>query len=255
MSYNSAHKELFLADNFNKVVRTIHLQENTDDICDVYRTTNGTVSSACYMRDSDTLLLCLNQHQKEWLVVLSRSNKEWREECRTPTNAPANRGMISCALINSRVLIGLWGSEYMELFHVESGPHITRSTRIHLSEQYRYFSATRDRDTLVAMSYESDNSVRVHRLSGERLEELARITLKCPKFLLYIAYRLLATDELNAINNSEAIIELELSGKRLERCGQLIATNKRINVHRWCALDGGFAIVDGHTGDLLHYKF
>ena len=85
-------------------------------------------------------------------------------------------GWIICALSDSRVLIGEYDSTYMELFRVESGPRIARVHRIHVPEQYNWFSATCGSDTLVAMSYD-DKSVRVHRLRGDRLEELARIQL------------------------------------------------------------------------------
>ena len=76
---------------------------------------------------------------------------------------------------------------YMELFRVESGLRIARLHRIYVPEKFCCFSATCGSDTLVAMSYpnnsfsqNSDNSVLLHRLLGDRLEELARIQLKQP---------------------------------------------------------------------------
>ena len=63
---------------------------------------------------------------------------------------------------------------YMKLFRVESGPRIARVHRIHVPEMYHLFSATRGSDTLVAMFYRyMGQSVRVHRLRGDRLKELA----------------------------------------------------------------------------------
>ena len=41
----------------------------------------------------------------------------------------------------------------MELLRVESAPRIVRLHRIHVPEEYYWFSATRGSDTLVAMSY------------------------------------------------------------------------------------------------------
>ena len=87
-----------------------------------------------------------------------------------------------------RLLIGQYYSTDMELFRVESGPPIARVHRIHVPEWYKWFSATCGIDTLVAMSYPKDsfspnsnNSVRVHRLLGDRLDELACIQLKHPE--------------------------------------------------------------------------
>ena len=93
-------------------------------------------------------------------MALSRNGCEWREEQRVQTD---RLGLISCALSDSRVLIGGWISTYMELFRVESGSRIVRVHRIRVPEEFRWFSATCGSDTLVAMSYR-DYSVRVHRL-------------------------------------------------------------------------------------------
>ena len=129
------------------------------------------------MSDSDTLLVCSRENgpdrkRANWLVALSRNGSEWREAQR---RADRRNGTICCALSDSRVLVGECDSTYMELFRVESGPRIARVHRIHVPEKYWWFSATSGSDTLVAMSYETDQSVRVYRLRDDRLEELARI--------------------------------------------------------------------------------
>ena len=99
-----------------------------------------------------------------------------------------------------------------------------------------------------------DNSVRVHRLRGDRLEELARIQLKRPQELLWLADRLLVADS-DEKTNSHALIELEVSDTRLERRRELIATSENINVFRLCAVNDGVAIVDSKSRDILHYSF
>ena len=212
------------------------------------------------MSDSDTLLVCLFERgpdgeRANWLVALSRNCSEWREAQRVQTDG---RGYIICALSESRVLIGDYNSKYMELFRVESGPRIAR---IHVPAKYFSFSATCGSDTLVAMSYPKeeynntpDNSVRVHRLRGDRLEELARIQLKYPQRLLWLADRLLVADY-DSKKKSHAVIELEVSDTRLERRRELIATNENINVHRLCAVNDGLAIFDSNSNAILHYSF
>ena len=190
------------------------------------------------------------------LVALSRNGSEWREAQRMQTNG---YGMISCALSDSRVLIEEWiNSTYMELFRVESGPRIARVHRIHLPEKYFWLSATCGSDTLVAMSYpkteyipNGDNSVRVHRLRGDRLEELARIQLKNLHNLLWLADRLLVADY-DSKKYSHAVIELEVSDTRLERRRELIATSENIYVRRLCAVNDGLAIFDRSSKDILH---
>ena len=213
------------------------------------------------MSDSDTLLVCSREvgadgERANWLVALSRNDSEWSEAQRVQTD---EIGRISCALSYSQVLIGEWDTTYMELFRVESGPRIARVLRIHVPEKYWWFSATCGSDTLVAMCYpktnvlpNGDNSVRVHRLRGDRLEELARIQLKDPNDLLWLADRLLVAD---SHYNSHAVIELEVSDTRLQRRRELIATSENIQVFRMCAVNDGLAIFDYNTRDILHYSF
>ena len=201
------------------------------------------------MSDSDTLLVCSgekgpDQKYAKWLVALSRNGSEWRETQRVQTDG---NGWISCALSDSRVLIGEWGSTYMELFRVESGPRIARVHRIHVPEEYYWFSATCDSDTLVAMSYE-DQSVRMHRVRDDRLEELARIQLEEPYYLLWLSDRLI-------VDESNSVIELEVSDTRLRRGRELIATGDNIGVRRLCAVDDELAIFDFQSNDILHYSF
>ena len=113
----------------------------------------------------------------DWLVALSRSGNEWRETHRLQTE---ETGRQCCALSDSRALVGGLNSTYLELFRVQSGPRVERLHRIRVTEKFRWFSATCGSDTLVAMSYKEDQSVRVYRLRGDRLEELARTQLKKP---------------------------------------------------------------------------
>ena len=210
------------------------------------------------MSDSDTLLVCSGELMPPdmklayWLVALSRNGSEWREAQRVQTDGI---GQISCALSDSRVLIGDFKSTYMELFRVESGPRIARVHRIHVPEMYDWLSATCGSDTLVAMTYPNpDQSVRVHRLRGDRLEELARIQLKCPKILMWLADRLLIAD-FDFQKHSHAVIELEVSDTRLESRRELIATSEYICVHRFCAVNDGLAIFDDESIEILHYTF
>ena len=212
------------------------------------------------MSDSNTLLVCLDEFWKNagWLVALSRNDSEWHETHRLQTDSS---GEFICALSDSRVLIGRGDIQYMELFRVESGPRIARLHRIHVTEQYCNFSATRTSDTLVAMSYpkddfrpNADNSVRLHRLRGDRLEELARIQLKQPYELLWLADRLLVTDR-DREKKAYAVIELEVSDTRLERRRELIATSEKIDVFILCAVNDELAIFDYNSSDTLLYSF
>ena len=254
MSYNSARDELFLADYANKVVSAMRMRDNAGELREVYRAphvTSSFIRSVCHMSDSDTLLMCLYE-DKKWLVALSRNGSEWREAQRMQTDGI---GWISCALSYSRVLIGNSNSTYMELFRVENGPRIAHVHRINVSEEYCWFSATCGNDTLVAMSYQyKDQSVRVHRLLDDRLEELAFISMKNPYKLLWLADRLLVAD-IDDENESHAVIELVVSYTRLERSRELIASSDNSNVKRLCAVNDGLAIFDDKSKDILHYSF
>ena len=142
----------------------------------------------------------------------------------------------------------------MELFRVESGPRIEPIHSINVPEEYKWFSATCGSDTLVAMSYYEYKSVRVHRLRGDRLEELARIQLKTSDRLLWLANRLLVAD-FDKEKQSDAVIEFEVSDTRLELRRELIATSENINVRKFCAMADGLAVVDYKSKDILHFSF
>ena len=259
MSYNSARDELFIADRSNNVVRAMRVRDTAGDLRTVYRgpyDRSLLIRSVCYMSDTDTLLVCLGEYGPDknnanWLVALSRKYSEWREAQRVQTD---EMGFISCALNDSQVLIGHELSLYMELFRVESAPRIARVHRIHVPEKYYWFSATCGSDTFVAMTYPSNQSVSVHRLRSNRLEELSRIQLKLPDRLLWLAERLLVAD-FDDVKQSHAIIVLEVSDTRLERRRKFIATSENIRVSRLCALKDGLAIFDYNTKDVLHFSF
>ena len=77
------------------------------------------------------------------------------------------------------MFIGDVNSTYLELFRVESGPRIARLHRIHVPEAHNWFAAKCKSDMLVAMSYpNTDKSVSLHRMRGDRLEKLTRISSK-----------------------------------------------------------------------------
>ena len=96
--------------------------------------------------------------------------------------------------------------------------------------------------------------MRLHRLRGDRLEELARIQLKNPYTLLWLADRLLVADR-DSENEPDAVIELEVSDTRLERCRELIATSENIRVQRLCAVNDELAIFDYNSKGILLYSF
>ena len=257
MCCNAQADELFLADWGNRAVRATRVRANAgaDDVRHVYRgsahDTSPAVYSVCHMRDSDTLLVCSYERGQDyknanWLVALSRrgGGDEWRETHRLQTEHPAT---ICCALSDSRVLIGKHSSEYLQQFRVQSGPRIADEQRIRVPEKYEWLSATcgSGGETHVAMSFEKDQSVRVFRLVGDRLDERARIQLESPYQLLWLAARLFV-----GVSGGNGVVELALSGKRLERRAQL----KAVRVNEWCALDDGVVVYNAKSKELLHYS-
>ena len=111
MSYNSARDELFLADYDNKVVRAMRVRDNAGDLRDVYRAPHDTsplrVECVPHERLGHTARVFgrirAGREGANWLVALSRNGSEWREAQRVQTDGI---GWISCALSDSRVLIG-----------------------------------------------------------------------------------------------------------------------------------------------------
>ena len=164
--------------------------------------------------------------RRQW--VAGGTEPQRQRVARGAARADRQEGCISCAPSDSRVIIGgAYGSTYMELFRVESGPRIASVHLIHMRENYLWFSATCGSDTLVVMSYPyseiSDNSVRVHRLRGDRLEELARtwsFPLNSCGSLMDSSWPIMTT------RKSHAVIELEVSDTRLERRGPKLAVTR-----------------------------
>ena len=260
MSYNSALDELFLVDCINHVVRVIRLRDNAGDLQDVYRGSHDTpaeVLSVCHMRDSDTLFVCSSEigpdeNKVNWLVALNRNGNEWRESQLVQTDG---NGHVICQLSDSRILIGESYSSLMEIFSVQnSRPQIARVQSIHLPEKYFWFSAKCVNDTLVAMTYfDTDLSVRLHRLLDDRLEELAHILINNPVDLLWLSDRLVVSD-LDDNMGSHAIIELEVTGTGLERRRELISSSENINENSWSLADDGIVMFDDNSKDIFHYS-
>ena len=256
IAYNSAGDELLLVAN-SKRVCAMCLHKNTDILRDVYRSgdTEESILSMCLMSELDTLIISSVNQRKSgssftyWLVALSRSGSEWREAHRVQTEHLAG---ICCALNESRVLIGNGLEQYLELFSVEGDQQIARICSIHVPEYWR-FSATFISETLVAMSYK-DNSVRVSRLRGDKLEEIARIQMKDPFQLLWVAGRLLVT-EYYFDTKSYAVVELEMRDTRLECRRELMGHSDRIYVRTsWCEVEDGLAVFDWNSRDIMHYS-
>ena len=96
---------------------------------DVYRASciSNTPYSVSHMNDSDTLLVFITEEDQngghcDWLVALSRNVSEWHEADRKQLEYYmwAQAG-TSCALSDSRVLIGRWTSTYMHYAAVPCG--------------------------------------------------------------------------------------------------------------------------------------
>ena len=259
MSYSSASDELFLADNRNRVLSSMHLRVSTNDVSVVVRGSSH-VYDVCHMYDWDTLLLCSSELWHGtlgfWLVALIRNTagNGWREANRV--QCKMSRHM--CALSKSRVLLGCClECQEMEQFgvqrdYLQTNPRIAFITQIQLPEKYWWFSATTiqqstSSDTLVAVSYKALQVVIVHRLVDDQMEELARIKFNEPVALLWLNDRILLAQ--NADSNE--IVQLEFKDNQLKcRCNMIAC-----NIERWCAVYNGLAIVDRFSGDLLYYSF
>ena len=260
MSYNSARDELFFADHGNHVVKVMHLHDNLGDLRTVYKGSKFCKSpcliNVCYISVLDTLLLCTYETGPDrtfakWLVALTRIATEWHEAMRLKIDIEATKSFV---LSNSRVLIGGTNSSNINLFSVKRGPSIKHDRCIQVPEEYAYNSVTEtsSNETLVAMSYRTAQSVRVYRLQGNSLVELARIQCNNPCDLLWLNGRLLVT-ELHG--DSHEIIELEMIDTKLKRRSKLLDVSSHIRVWKWqSVMKSGLVLIDLNTMDLLHYS-
>ena len=92
-------------------------------------------------------------------------------------------GDISCALSDSRVLIGECDLHvYGAVPCGERPAHCARPPHPRARKVLLVLRDVRQRHARRDVIPESDKSVRLHRLRGDRLEELARIQLKRPDY-------------------------------------------------------------------------
>lgn len=75
-----------------------------------------------------------------------------------------------------------------------------------------------------------------------------------PYRLLWLSARLFVI-EVHTDRDLGAVVELEVSGTRLERRRTLIATDERIDVRSWCAVDDQIAVFDFNSRAILKCKF
>lgn len=204
------------------------------------------------MSDSDSLIVCAKEAKKIWIIVLQRNGDNWSERARTGSDIEQT---ISCALNDSRVLIGHYDSNYIELFRLnEDNPVIERVQSFSKELKYASFSAKSfDRDTLVAMSYKSPDKVCVKQLRDNKLEMLAEIELNKPRYLLWIDKRLLATED-NSYSVSELLVPFGSNlNWKLERRYKPIRLPEGI-ILAGCAVENGFAIHDFNSRNILNYE-
>lgn len=270
MSYNSARDELFFTDVSNNVLRSLCVRVtelSAVDLRDVYTgAVHEFVMSVCYMSDLDILLMCSHgkapppdQKDVNWLVALKRNGDgdEWHVVHRVQTEKV---GKICCALSGSRVLIGHDHSTYMELFrvnNVDGSLHIESVQKIQVPQLYMKFSAISDSETLVAMSF-YDDSLRVHRLRGATLEELAQMQCNKPDEVLWLSNQRLVATEHSTSRRAHIVNELEFeesrSGARLEQKRVLFDHKERVEVRSWCAIRDGLLIFDRNSRNLQNYS-
>ena len=274
MCYNAARDELFFVDRRNSVVRAMQLRESRAVLRDVYTTRNGMAAvfyDVCHIGVWDAVLVCVRERGPDgkdtnWLVALSRNGHEWRETHRvrnylsyrdalrvkTHVNGVA-ASRKCCAFGQSQVLVGEYHSSSLELFRLKNASRIELLHRIRVPLNYSDFATKRGSDTLVATCSTNDNSVHVHRMSGDKLEELALIRLERPSKLLWLPERLLVVEARGP--NSDTVTELEVAGTHIQRSRQLLLGICRNVLSSWCAVGNGLAISARPSHELLHYSF
>lgn len=301
MKYTNLLDELYLVDLENNLVlfgiRKIS-QEANDWVLDyayIENSENRQVDSVCFVDRLKILIVCLFEHDNRTrqLILITRVkdrktpwSRPLEQKVKLPEHADQKKvdsPMLSCAVNDLQVLIGQYGSNYIELYiareQIEDNNNnhniIKHERSIHVANPYRNFSAiTCGAETFVAMSYESnDNTVKVHRLVNNELVFFASYLFAKSPYQVILLHsnerkRLLVAEFFqkqrnwrcgdDPVKGSHAVKEIsaEEPGEhdmRNESHRELISPKANINVYSWCVLDDGIAIFNRNTAD-IHFK-
>ena len=166
-------------------VRAISLCNNSDDLREVYahseHSTTPLPHSVCHMSDSDSFGGFITKirrilrsprfswqiamKEQHWLVVLCRRGNEWCDALRVQIEALKFRDLFFESLADSRMVVGQYPSNYLEMFRVESDLCIAHVHRIRVPEEFTTLTANCDNEILIAMSYANDKTFLVNQLN------------------------------------------------------------------------------------------
>lgn len=259
IAFISERRELIIADNTNKVVRSLRMDAiGADALGNVYRcaSPNADLRCVCHVPETSTILVGADKQ----LLAVQRGANLWRKSHRLKMKWPPE---ILCALSGARVLCGRAYSKVMCVYRVESGGRIALVDRLRLDEEYHLFAAKSSAtDTLVAIGNYSiadrSSSVVLHRLVGTHFERLTeRLELR---FNMLYSYGLLWLDDKLLRHDSRGsrtipLAELEVSGTQLVQHRELLVDSDLMEIECWCPIGYyGLALFDNCSEEVRVYS-
>ena len=262
MSYNAARDELFFVDKANSLVRVARQGNNNIELRQVYRASEETgaiICDVCYIKVFDTLLVCLREfpiglgRNIDCLLALNRNGDEWGVEDRVELYSIGSLALLKCCPLGAtHIIAGQHYSFSLELYRINSQSRIEHLHRFLMPSFYFDFATRPGSGEFVATCF--GHSVLVHRVSGDRLEAIARTQLDRPSKLLWLPERLLVS--VIREKNSDSVIELDVVGTHIQRRSQIIFEIDLTVLSCWCAVGDGLALSAGVCPqEIMFYTF
>ena len=255
----AAAHELFLADQNNNAIRAFDVRTGRLDARDAYTPSNGEwVNDVAYSAESDSLIVATYLVDGSGVIVRSlaqRTDGQWSEGHRMQL-APEGNGRIWLRVLRDGTLLcSQLGTDGIHVCRAHSDRSLQHCARVALPAKHDGFDAQlagNERQLAAALS---GGSVALFRVDTEpaALVQLSRVMLAGACYALFCGDSLLvgvATDSATDGEVREAVSFTTTDG-RLRHDRQLIPRDDRLDMFRWCFVDGTLFAWDWKSKELL----
>ena len=206
---------------------------------------------------TDTLLLQLSAPTDDYylLVSLRRNASKWLKVQRLGTRVHRSFNIFNFAVCDSRVLLGQWRSDRVNVFEVSAEHTLRDAGSLTLQSGFNGVACTR-RDGITLVAFSNETSVTLLRLMSFtlRLVPLASVSLTAPHRVLFREDLLLVADW-NKANRTDAIVSFRVSGNALTERRVLLDAQAGVRVVAWTLASDRLVLRDLKSEELLVYDF
>ena len=254
----AAAHELFLADFYNSAVRAFDVRTGRLDARDAYTPPNGEyLNDVAYSAESDSLFVATWHTDGSGVSVRSlarRTDGQW-SECHRMQLAPEGNNWICLRVLRDGTLLcSQWRTDGIHVCRAHSYRSLQHCARVALPATHEGFDAQLGGNERRLAAALSDGSVALFRVDTERagLVQLSRVMLAGAGLALFCGDSLLvgvATD-----NDVREAVSFTTTDGRLQRDRSLIPRDDRLDIWRWCFVEGTLFAWDFKSKELLFYN-